>query len=107
LLTEVARLRSSHFATRAETDLCQFRECEPITLNGTTQANFSAPTSSPLAGILFFQDPSASSGSGSIINGNSSSTFDGALYFPTTQLTYNGNSSASCYTIIVAGQAVD
>ena len=27
-----------------------------ITLNGNSQANFSAPTSGPLAGILFFQD---------------------------------------------------
>jgi hypothetical protein len=39
---------------------------------------------------------------GSVLNGNSSSTFDGALYFPTTQLTYNGNSSANGYTIVVA-----
>ncbi|HUA34910.1 MAG TPA: pilus assembly protein TadG-related protein [Candidatus Binataceae bacterium] len=76
---------------------------QAITLNGNTQANFSAPTSGALAGILFFQDRSVSSSSpGSIINGNSSSTFDGALYFPTTQLTYNGNSSSSGYTIIVA-----
>jgi hypothetical protein len=74
-----------------------------ITLNGNTQANLSAPTSGSLAGILFFQDRSVSSGSaGTVLNGNSLSTFDGALYFSTTQLTYNGNSSASGYTIIVA-----
>ena len=53
-----------------------------ITLNGNSQANFSAPTSGPLAGILFFQDRSIpSSGAGSTITGNSSSTFDGAIYF--------------------------
>lgn len=73
-----------------------------IKLNGNTQVNLTAPTSGSLEGILFFQDPSVSSGAGSIINGNSSSTFDGALYFPTTTLTYNGNSSLSGYTIIVA-----
>jgi Flp pilus assembly protein TadG len=74
-----------------------------ITLNGNSQANFSAPTSGALAGILFFQDRSvSSSGAASTINGNSASTFDGAIYFSTTALTYNGNSSSSGYTILVA-----
>ncbi len=75
----------------------------PITLNGNSQSNFSAPTSGPLAGILFFQDRSIpSSAAGSTISGNSTSTFDGALYFPTTQVTFNGNSSAGGYSIVVA-----
>ena len=74
-----------------------------ITMNGNTQANLSAPTSGALEGILFFQDRTVPEGSaGSVINGNSSSTFDGALYFSTMQPTYNGNSSANGYTIIVA-----
>jgi hypothetical protein len=72
-------------------------------LFGTSQPNFSAPTSGAIKGILFFQDRSVPAGSaGSVINGNSLSTFDGALYFSTTQLTYNGNSSANGHTIIVA-----
>jgi hypothetical protein len=74
-----------------------------IKLNGNTQENLSAPTSGSLQGILFFQDRSIpTSGAGSIINGNSASTFDGALYFPTTDVTYNGNSSLNGYTILVA-----
>ena len=78
-----------------------------ITLNGNSQANFSAPTSGSLAGILFFQDRSIpSTGAASTINGNSSSTFDGALYFPTTQVTFNGNSSANGYSIVVADKLV-
>jgi len=65
----------------------------------------SAPTSGPLAGILFFQDRSIpSTGAASTITGNSSSTFDGALYFPTTALSFNGNSSANGYSIVVANQ---
>ncbi|MGH8013725.1 MAG: pilus assembly protein TadG-related protein [Candidatus Binataceae bacterium] len=75
---------------------------QPITLSGNEQANFSAPTSGPLSGILFFQDRAVSGGAGSVINGNSNSTFDGALYFPTTSLTYNGNSSGSGYTFLIA-----
>ena len=74
-----------------------------IVLNGNITLNFSAPTSGTLSGILFFQDRSIpGSAAGSTINGNSGSTIDGALYFPTTTLTYNGNSSTSGYSIIVA-----
>jgi len=74
-----------------------------ITLNGNTQANLSAPTSGPLVGILFFQDRSVpSTGAESTITGNSSSTFDGGVYFSTTGLTFGGNSSATGYSIVVA-----
>ena len=72
-------------------------------MNGDTSANFSAPTSGPLAGILFFQDRSIpGSAAGSTMSGNSTSTFDGALYFPTTQVTFSGNSSPNGYSIVVA-----
>jgi hypothetical protein len=78
-----------------------------ITLNGNSQANFSAPTSGSLAGILFFQDRSIPAGAaGSTINGNSSSTFDGAIYFATTTVNFNGNSSANGYSILVADKLV-
>ncbi len=76
---------------------------QPIVFNGNGVVNLSAPTSGPLQGMLFFQDRSVSNAAGSIINGNLGSTFDGALYFPTTSLTYNGDSTPSSgYTIIVA-----
>jgi Putative Flp pilus-assembly TadE/G-like len=79
-----------------------------LALTGNITMNFSAPTSGSLAGILFFQDRSIAAGSaGSGVVGNSSSTLDGALYFPTTTHTYTGNSSASGYTIIVANKWVD
>jgi hypothetical protein len=76
-----------------------------ISLTGGATANFSAPTSGPLTGILFFQDRSIpGSAAGSSVSGNSSSTFDGALYFPTTTLTYSGNSSLNGYNIVVANK---
>lgn len=75
----------------------------PIDLTGTETANFSAPTSGPLEGFLFFQDPSVAVGSAAAtVTGTSSSTFDGILYFPTTDLTYTGTSSSSGYTILIA-----
>jgi hypothetical protein len=79
-----------------------------ISLSGNVVMNFSAPASGALAGILFFQDRSIPAGSaGSTIVGNSGSTIDGALYFPTTSLTYTGNSSVSGYSIIVADKWID
>lgn len=76
---------------------------QAINLGGGTTSNFSAPTSGALAGILFFQDRSIATGAaGSTISGSSSSTYDGALYFPTTTLTYSGSSSSNGYTIIDA-----
>jgi len=76
----------------------------PITLSGNETANLSAPTSGPYVGILFFQDPSVanSKSNGSSIVGNATSTFDGILYFPTTSLSYVGNSSSNGYTFLIA-----
>ncbi len=76
----------------------------PISLSGNETANLSAPTSGPYTGILFFQDPSVanSKSNGSSIVGNSTSTFDGILYFPTTSLSYVGNSSSNGYTFLIA-----
>ena len=74
-----------------------------ITLTGGSTSNFSAPTSGTLEGILFFQDRAIpNSAEGSTVTGGSTSTFDGALYFPTTTLTYSGSSSLGGYTIVVA-----
>ncbi|MGH7780064.1 MAG: pilus assembly protein TadG-related protein [Candidatus Binataceae bacterium] len=73
----------------------------PIIMNSGVTATLSAPTSGPLKGILFFQDRAVTHGGASIINGGVNANFTGALYFPTTDLTYNGGSQAS-YTIIVA-----
>src|SRR5215469_8028425 len=76
-----------------------------ISINANSTVNLSAPTTGPLAGILFFQDRSIpGTAAASTLSGNSTSTFDGALYFPTTALTFNGNSSANGYSIVVANK---
>jgi hypothetical protein len=40
--------------------------------------------------VLFYQDPRAPFGN-STINGNSASIIEGGFYFPSRQLTFNGN----------------
>jgi Flp pilus assembly protein TadG len=63
-----------------------------VDMNAGAQINMSAPGSGTFEDILFYQDRRAASGSSTVnrINGNSSSTFTGALYFPNQQLQVNG-----------------
>jgi hypothetical protein len=73
----------------------------PITLNGGSTINLSAPTSGTYAGILFFADRSMPPVV-NLINGNNSSNIVGALYFPNSILGFSGNNSSTAYTEIVA-----
>jgi len=72
-----------------------------ISLSGGTNVQLSAPTTGSLAGMLFFQDRTIASGVGSSLSGGASTVFSGALYFPTTSLSYSGG-AGSTYTIIVS-----
>jgi len=78
---------------------CGGNNYSPISLNGSGTVNLSAPTgaSDPFKGLLFYQDPRVTwaANNGTIITGGTNSVFDGILYFPTTDLTYGGNSSST------------
>jgi Flp pilus assembly protein TadG len=71
-----------------------------VTLNGTQMVDLVAPTSGNYAGILFYQSPG--NASAATINGTQNSKFEGALYFPSAQLTINGTGDKAAYTIAVA-----
>ena len=73
-------------------------------VNADANVNMTAPTSGTYKGIAIYQDRRAPDASpGNKINGNSGSVVQGALYFPTQQLDYNGtgNTTAVC-TMFVA-----
>ena len=74
----------------------------PIQIDNSNTLTLSAPTSGPYKGILFYRDRKATDLSKNIINDSTSSILDGVLYFPTTPLAYNGSSSGSGYTEIIA-----
>jgi hypothetical protein len=78
----------------------------PITINGGGSVTLSAPTSGPMAGMLFFEDrdPTKHGQITNTITGQSGSTFTGALYFPTTTLKYAGGTASGGYTVVVADQ---
>jgi hypothetical protein len=75
-----------------------------ISINGNLNTSLTAPTSGSMHGMLFFQDRSAAAQSMNItINGGSGLILDGALYFPTQDVSYSGGSSTSNnYTALVA-----
>lgn len=68
-----------------------------ISINGSGTVTLTAPTSGSNAALLFYQDPTVSwkANNGSILAGAANSVYNGLIYFPTTDLTYSGNSSAS------------
>ncbi len=73
-----------------------------ITMNGTATLNLSAPSSGTYKGLIFDQDRRATSGNTIKINGDSNSFLQGAMYFPTSNFTYNGNSGqiTNCLQIV-------
>ena len=79
-----------------------------VNFGGSVTANLSAPTDSSAGGIpgmLFFQDRSVPTGSpqSSSFGGSSGQTLVGAIYFPSTLVTYNGTPSLSTVSTIMVG----
>lgn len=81
-------------------------------MNAQAELTIEAPTSGKWKGMAIYQDRRAvdnsptgniSSNSPNKINGGSTGTIQGVLYFPTQQLTYNGggNTTAWCTQIVV------
>ena len=78
-----------------------------VTVNGGSTVNLTASApSTPTAGLVFYEDRRAPSSATATLNGGSGQSYSGALYFPSTSLTYSGNSGASACTQVVAGAIV-
>jgi len=83
-----------------------------LDMNATGVLNVTAPTTGIYAGIAVLQDRRATDSGGSAnnmpanspnkINGSSTSSITGVIYFPNQQLTYNGGGSAtwSCMRLV-------
>jgi Flp pilus assembly protein TadG len=80
---------------------------DDVNFSGSTAVSFSAPTSGPLAGFIFFQDVTAAS-TGQIMNtlsGGSNVKYEGTLYFGNQNLTVSGSGVAngtSPFTALIA-----
>jgi hypothetical protein len=71
-----------------------------VTANGSASLSISAPTSGSTAGMLFWS--SKTNTSANSFNGNGATDLNGYLYFPKSQLTYNGNNTttSTCMRIV-------
>ncbi|MBY6014722.1 Tad domain-containing protein [Qipengyuania gaetbuli] len=79
-----------------------------LSVNGSAEIDIRAPTMAedPLwGGILFYQDRIASDLSNTI-NGGSDINLHGAIYFPTNDLIYNGDSSQTAQCLLIVTQRV-
>ncbi len=82
----------------------------PIEITSSSSANLAAPTSDPMEGMLFFQDPDAtpSPDPGSFpvnrIDSSVDATLTGIMYFPTQHFKYHSSSEGATgdYMVIVA-----
>lgn len=63
-----------------------------VDINGGATVNLSSPTSGTYAGVLFYQDRRALDSGTNQINGNASSAFQGAFYFPSQAMSFSGTS---------------
>lgn len=77
-----------------------------VSINGGATMQLSAPTSGPYAGVLFYQDRRAPNADGNRVNGNSSSFFQGAFYFPSQGLDFNGTAGMRTECIQIAARRV-
>jgi len=76
-----------------------------VNIAGGATSQLTAPNSGTYEGILFYQDPTDTATAS--ISGNSSSFFQGALYFPTAQLVFAGTGNTTfnqgaAYTVLIA-----
>jgi Flp pilus assembly protein TadG len=68
---------------------------------GTGVTNFTAPgPSGEYPGILFYQDPLDTNGP--TLGGNSGTTYDGVLYFPTSNVTFFGHNNSIDTDMVIA-----
>ena len=76
-----------------------------LSINGTSNTQMYAPNSGTYEGLLFYQDPADTQQA--TINGTNNSLFQGAIYMPSADLTFGGNSTfnnGAAYTVIVTDQ---
>lgn len=78
-----------------------------LTMNGGADTQLSAPTddTDPYQGVLFFGDPNDSHIEHTL-NGNSATSFTGALYFPGSDVTFSGTNDEdlNACTLLIADE---
>jgi hypothetical protein len=74
-----------------------------LIINAQANLVMSSPADGPYKGVLFYRDRRASNIEIKI-NGGAGSSFTGAMYFPTSDITYAGNSTMTVKCLQMVGQ---
>lgn len=77
-----------------------------LSMNGGATVNLTSSTSGTYAGILFYQDRRAPAGGSNTINGNSTSTLQGTIYFKSQDLSFSGDSGMTTDCIQLVSRRV-
>lgn len=78
-----------------------------VSMNGNSSISLTAPTTGTYANMLLIQSPNATTGNDNTINGNNNSMLDGAVYFPSGDLTFTGSSAAATQCAMVVAYTVE
>jgi hypothetical protein len=79
-----------------------------LKVNAQAKMNMTAPTDGPFKGIAVYQDRRATDSNGTNkINGGSGSIIQGALYFPSQQLDYNGTGTLEAICTMFVARRVN
>jgi hypothetical protein len=73
-----------------------------MNVNGGATLNLTAPNSGTYSGVLFYQDRLGSGNTTNLLNGNASSVIQGAIYFPSETLQFNGTTgmNTNCMQLV-------
>ena len=78
-----------------------------VSMNGNSSIDLTAPTSGPYANIVLIQAAHADVGNNNTINGDNNTLLDGAVYFPSGDLTLTGSSTQSFQCAMMVGYTVE
>jgi len=96
-------IKSTNVVTGQEVTFYNTGEGGGIRIAGEADVTFSAPTSGPYEGVLFYTDRSAPNLLNDIGRGSSNFTWSGAIYFPSQAVSLEGNTiDSSPFGMIVA-----
>ena len=79
----------------------------PISFSGNAVVKLAAPRSGIYSGVLFYTDRNISGGKANQITGTSDSFFTGAMYFPTTPVTFIGNTNMKAQKTLIIADTVE
>jgi hypothetical protein len=78
-----------------------------VNMNGGAEVSLTAPTTGTYAGVMFYQDRRALDNATNKINGNSNAFYQGAIYMPKQQVTFNGTAGMSTDCLQIVSRRVE